>query len=275
MTKLEAALTAAELFRDINAFDCSVMVTDAEGIILHHVQAKTFKENVVIGQPAPGGAAKQVAATRQPVRVDIPEKAYGVKLRAIMRPIFEDDGTFSGIVGNAINMDTAAKLHTAAQSIAAIAGQMTATAQELAAAAGQLAQDLVSVRAGSESVLAEIDKTGDILKFVSEVASSSNLLGLNAAIEAARVGEMGRGFGVVAEEVRKLATASSQSVKEITKALTTIRASVDALTEKCRTIDGNINDQANSVQEMAKASQALATLASDLTQVAASMYENR
>jgi len=79
----------------------------------------------------------------------------------------------------------------------------------------------------------------------------------------------------VAEEVRKLANASSESVKEITSALKTIQASVNALADKSGTIDGNINSQAASVQEMAKASQSLAVLASELTQVAASMYENR
>ncbi len=271
MTKLEAALTAAELFRDINAFDCSVMVTDAEGIILHHVQAKTFKENVVIGQPAPGGAAKQVAATRQPVRVDIPEKAYGVKLRAIMRPIFEDDGTFSGIVGNAINMDTAAKLHTAAQSIAAIAGQMTATAQELAAAAGQLAQDLVSVRAGSESVLAEIDKTGDILKFVSEVASSSNLLGLNAAIEAARAGEHGRGFAVVADEIRKMATNSAESVANIRTILNGIQSRTATVATTIANATQLGERQAAATEEISATMQQLTSTATEIERIAASV----
>ena len=269
MTKLEAAIAAAELFRDINAFDCSVMVTDTQGNILHHVQAQTFKENVTIGQPAPGGAAKKVIETKQPVKIDVPESAYGVKIRAIMRPIFEEDGTFAGVVGNAINLQTAATLLKAAENIAAIAQEMTATSQELATTAGQLAQDLVSVKGGGQSVLAEIEKTDDILKFVSNVAHSSNLLGLNAAIEAARAGEHGRGFAVVADEIRKMAINSSESVNSIKTILESIHNQTETVVG---TIAGASNlgeRQAAATEQISATMEQLATTANEIRSIAA------
>jgi hypothetical protein len=271
VTKLEAALAAAELFRDINVFDCSAMVTDAQGNILHHIQAKTFKENVVIGQPAPGGAAKRVVETKEPVRVDVPEKAYGVKLRAIMRPIFEDDGTFSGIVGNAINMQTTASLHEASQNIASIAQEMTATAQELATTATQLAESLVSVRSVSEGVLTEIAKTDSILQFVSDVAQSSNLLGLNAAIEAARAGEQGRGFAVVAEEIRKMATNSAESVNNIKTILENIHKQTESVVATIAAAAQTGERQAAATEQISATMQQLASTAAEVERVAASI----
>ena len=268
LTKLEAAIASAELFRDISPFDCSAMVTDTEGIILYHIQAKTFKEKVAVGQPAPGGAAKKVIETRQPVRVDVPEHIYGTKIRAIMRPIFEDDGSFSGVVGNALSMQTAADLQCAAKNIAEISREMTATSQELAATASQLAENLTNVKSSSEQVLNEIKKTDSILKIVSSVAQSSNLLGLNAAIEAARAGEQGRGFAVVAGEIRKMAANSADSVKDVTTILNSIHGMTKNVTETIANTAQLGERQAAATEEISANMQQLASTASEVERIA-------
>ena len=93
-------------------------------------------------------------------------------------------------------------------------------------------------------------KIGQISKVVKGICDQSNLLGLNAAIEAARAGDAGRGFSVVADEIRKLATNSKENVSQIDAITKGIREAIDNLNNAFEGISDFADLQVGSIQQI-------------------------
>jgi methyl-accepting chemotaxis protein len=131
---------------------------------------------------------------------------------------------------------------------------LAATNQEIAAHAGEARK--------------EAQKTDEVVAFVKNVADQTNLLGLNAAIEAARAGDAGRGFGVVAEEIRKLSASSNESIKQIDAILRHIQSRVADIADGVGKANGVYAEQAAALQEITASIQELNASAQTLDALA-------
>lgn len=254
-------------YSKIIPLDCCIMICNKDGLIVKFVGAESFDMNVREGSGvAKGGSLGECIATAKIVHKAIPKEAYNVPIKAIAVPIFDNNILIGGIA-TGISLANQEALLDSAQIIAATSEEMTATTQELAATATHLSSGLEDIQSIGNSVINEVKKTDDILRFVSDVAANSNLLGLNAAIEAARAGEHGRGFAVVAEEIRKMAVNSAEAVNDIKDILNNIRKEVEILKNKVEQNSSMAERQATATQEIAKAMESLAASAIEIEKV--------
>jgi methyl-accepting chemotaxis protein len=163
--------------------------------------------------------------------------------------------------------DVAQHMATAARSTQE-ANQQTANGRhrvsEVEAAIQQMAEQVERAAQVIHSLKQESEHVGTVLDVIRAIADQTNLLALNAAIEAARAGEQGRGFAVVADEVRSLAQRTQQSIQEI-------RAMIEQLQQRAGTAVSHMETSRehgrSSVGKAREAGQALDAIAASATQI--------
>jgi methyl-accepting chemotaxis protein len=220
----------------------------------------------------------------------------GEELTAVSKRIAESSEQTSSQAG--IASEAADHISRNVQTLASGAEQMGASIGEIssnATEAARVAQDAVQAAAASTTINqlgTSSAKIGNVIKLITSIAEQTNLLALNATIEAARAGEAGKGFAVVASEVKDLAQETARATEDIAKRVHVIQGDAGHAVEAISRIGdviARINDYstmiASAVEEqsattsemvrnVAEASSGAADIADNITGVAAAQSTN-
>jgi len=248
--------------------DVSFCVADSEKF-LKVVNSPNLPLKPKEGDQLPEGtAAKRAIKSGQMVVSEIPKEISGVPIKAYAIPLFGEGGQVEGALCFAKSLGKKDKVLSMSKCLSESLSQISTTINELATGV----QEVVSM---NSDVLSEVEKaseksknTDDILKFVKGVSSRTTLLGLNASIEAAKAGETGRGFSVVAQEIRKLAESTTESIKRIDMVLGDISKSISGISQKINEASNIFESQAAALEQIAASVQELNSTAQVLEELA-------
>ncbi len=216
------------------------------------------------------GSAQNVAAAAQQISSSTEEIASGSTDQAsaaqTMNELFKE--LSDAINSVAINAEEASTVSNQTVDVANAGGKIVKESID----------GMITVNDQMTRLEQDSKQIGDIIEVIDEISEQTNLLALNAAIEAARAGEQGRGFAVVADEVRKLAERSSEATKQITgiikgmqdntglsvKSVSEAVEKTTEINEAFQNIVGMISDSSTKVNEIAAACEEQAAQTKDV-----------
>ncbi|MCW2278166.1 methyl-accepting chemotaxis protein [Heliophilum fasciatum] len=246
-------------------------ITDTEKF-LKFTPSQNLRPNIKAGDILPkGDAIYEAMKLGKPVSMVLSKEIFGIPFKAVGIPVKNELGEVIGGIGIGKSIKHQVELLEIAQTLAVSLDQITEAISYINTGVQETAESnnhvLEEVRI-TESATKNTDK---VISFIRKIAVKTNLLGLNAAIESARAGVHGKGFGIVAEEIRKLSSSSNESIKQIEDTLKNIQMHVNNIAVNIEKGNQTVQEQASALEEITASIQQLSTTSQILERMASKL----
>jgi len=195
---------------------------------------------------------------------------YGVPVQVVNYPLFDEDNKNEIVAtfGIIIPKKTATQLRDMSGNLDNGLSGISAAIEQLAASASHIHTNEQELNNDIKGIFSISDEINEVSGFIKDIADETKMLGLNAAIEAARAGDAGRGFGVVAEEIRKLSEQSKSTVPRIKKLTDGIKTNVTIVSQKSESSLHASQEQAAASEEITASIEEITSMAEELNRIA-------
>lgn len=247
---LQSLVDAAPYINKMRDNGYMVGITDREKSLIF-VPNEVIDINVKPNQMLPPeDPMLEVMRTGKPVEVKVPKDIYGVTFKAYYSPVKDENNNIIGGFALGRELEVEGRISEVTTVVSQSIEQISSAINYIAKGSQQqeeISQEMVETVLNASN---KYEETDGIINFIKSVSSQTNLLSLNAQIEAARVGVSGRGFAVVANEMKKLGTSSGEAVTNIGTIITEIKTINNEVKELVNKNSSISTEQAGSIEEI-------------------------
>lgn len=247
---IDKFIQAAPVLKEVLGEDYAITVSDNEKF-LFYIPGAELDHKIKSGDAVtPGTVTYRCLKEGKRLVVMAGSEKFGFPYMGRITCIKDEQNNVVGTLGFWLPVTLVEKIKELSEKLVSAVTEISSHTTNLSASAEQLSSTVQTINSNTHAMLKDVHNTDGILQLINEVSSQTHLLGLNAAIEAARAGDQGRGFNVVAEEIRKLASRTNTSVKDIKEIIGLIKGHIEELATQISEISAVSEEQAASSQSV-------------------------
>lgn len=249
----ESLIKASPIIKQIIEEDCAIVIKDNEKFLFVE-EGKNIKLPIKAGMPAMDTpATEKVKKEKKPDYTIWYVKEYGTYAKHSTIPIFDENKEIIGMYSFIRDATEEEKNKVTSEELINEISDVETAVKIITESAEDISKTLNEIMKISSRSYEDIEKSNEALKLIDMTTRKTNILGINANIESARVGDLGRGFSVVAKEMMKLASQSGNMSKEIEDSLIRMKLNVEKTLEAMNSFQEIVKAQEESTKDIAEA----------------------
>lgn len=266
---LQKFIEIMPILNDVMQDDITIIVFDLRKEIIEAYAPGQLKMPSRVGDPIKNMENyNYVKRTKKQLPSMVPTSFFGVPAKGLLTPVFDENGDVVAIVSVSKSIEKETQIEQSTSMLFNSMEQLDAGIVEVASSSQQLSTFINEIDEFSSLTEEKIKDIDSIIEDIKNISKNSNLLALNASIEAARAGDAGSGFSVVAKEMGNLSSKSKESAEKVAKSLSDIRTAIELIGEKIKRTSLSSENQAAATEEMAATANEIVTIAKQLSDLA-------
>lgn len=217
--------------------------------------------------------ASKTIKTRKTNSDEIDASKWGVPILVMNCPLMDEDNQDEvvGTFGIVLPKGASTQLRDMSGNLNRGLNEVTAAIEQLASSASKIHNNEKELNSNIKDINELSENINEVAQFIKQIADQTKMLGLNASIEAARAGDIGRGFNVVAKEIRKLSDQSNNAVPKIRELTGSIKVKVDETIKISSITLESTQEQSAATEEITASIEEMTTMSEELNQLSNSL----